>query len=104
MLLSAPPVSSVFVFSKPPAQKVMEAMGVLAIVVNCYLIGQCGQLGRLFPWLSPEGAIISVVVLEVRKGILPKPFLGLPTLTPGLCCATQESGKKGWPLRLGQFL
>ncbi|XP_066491744.1 anoctamin-8 [Tiliqua scincoides] len=45
-------------------QKVMEAMGVLAIVVNCYLIGQCGQLQRLFPWLSPEGAIISVVVLE----------------------------------------
>lgn len=47
-------------------QKVMEAMGVLAIVVNCYLIAQCGQLQRLFPWLSPEGAIISVVVLEVR--------------------------------------
>ncbi|KAL8177905.1 UNVERIFIED_CONTAM: Anoctamin-8 [Gekko kuhli] len=45
-------------------QKVMEAMGILAIVVNCYLIGQCGQLQRLFPWLSPEGAIISVVVLE----------------------------------------
>lgn len=41
-------------------------MGVLAIVVNCYLIAQCGQLQRLFPWLSPEGAIISVVVLEVR--------------------------------------
>uniref|UniRef100_A0A7N4NWL1 Anoctamin n=1 Tax=Sarcophilus harrisii TaxID=9305 RepID=A0A7N4NWL1_SARHA len=45
-------------------QKVMEAMGILAIVVNCYLIGQCGQLQRLFPWLSPEAAIISVVVLE----------------------------------------
>ncbi|XP_038596509.1 anoctamin-8 [Tachyglossus aculeatus] len=45
-------------------QKVMEVMGVLAIVVNCYLIGQCGQLQRLFPWLSPEAAIISVVVLE----------------------------------------
>ncbi|XP_042650807.1 anoctamin-8 isoform X2 [Tyto alba] len=44
--------------------QVMEAMGVLAIVVNCYLIAQCGQLQRLFPWLSPEGAIISVVVLE----------------------------------------
>ena len=48
-----------------PPQKVMEAMGVLAIVVNCYLIGQCGQLQRLFPWLSPEAAIVSVVVLEV---------------------------------------
>lgn len=44
----------------PPLQKVMEAMGVLAIVVNCYLIGQCGQLQRLFPWLSPEAAIGSV--------------------------------------------
>lgn len=40
-------------------------MGVLAIMVNCYLIGQCGQLQRLFPWLSPEAAIVSVVVLEV---------------------------------------
>ncbi|KAL7992886.1 hypothetical protein Chor_017142 [Crotalus horridus] len=48
-------------------EKVMEAMGVLAIVVNCYLIGQCGQLQRLFPWLSPEGAIISVVVLEKHE-------------------------------------
>ncbi|XP_066126415.1 anoctamin-8 isoform X5 [Saccopteryx bilineata] len=45
-------------------EKVMEAMGVLAIVVNCYLIGQCGQLQRLFPWLGPEAAIVSVVVLE----------------------------------------
>ncbi|XP_064137016.1 anoctamin-8 [Loxodonta africana] len=45
-------------------QRVMEAMGVLAIVVNCYLIGQCGQLQRLFPWLGPEAAIVSVVVLE----------------------------------------
>ncbi|NXO45314.1 ANO8 protein, partial [Locustella ochotensis] len=45
-------------------QKVMEAMGVLAIMVNCYLMAQCGQLQRLFPWLSPEGAIVSVVVLE----------------------------------------
>uniref|UniRef100_A0A671NS99 Anoctamin n=1 Tax=Sinocyclocheilus anshuiensis TaxID=1608454 RepID=A0A671NS99_9TELE len=45
-------------------QTAMEAMGLIAIIVNCYLIGQCGQLQRLFPWLSPEMAIISVVVLE----------------------------------------
>ncbi|XP_064252818.1 LOW QUALITY PROTEIN: anoctamin-8 [Passer domesticus] len=45
-------------------QKVMEAMGVVAIVVNCFLIAQCGQLQRLFPGLSPEAAIVSVVVLE----------------------------------------
>ncbi|XP_002660858.1 anoctamin-8 [Danio rerio] len=45
-------------------QTAMEAMGLIAIIVNCYLIGQCGQLQRLFPWLSPEMAIVSVVVLE----------------------------------------
>ncbi|KAK7119772.1 hypothetical protein R3I94_021568 [Phoxinus phoxinus] len=45
-------------------QTVMEAMGLIAIIVNCYLIGQCGQLQRLFPWLSPEMAIISIVILE----------------------------------------
>ncbi|XP_015221058.2 anoctamin-8 isoform X1 [Lepisosteus oculatus] len=45
-------------------QNVMEAMGLIAIIVNCYLIGQCGQLQRLFPWLSPEMAIISIVILE----------------------------------------
>ncbi|KAG7227203.1 hypothetical protein INR49_014002 [Caranx melampygus] len=42
----------------------MEAMGLIAIMVNCYLIGQCGQLQRLFPWLSPEMTIISIVLLE----------------------------------------
>ncbi|XP_051990180.1 anoctamin-8-like [Xyrauchen texanus] len=45
-------------------QTAMEAMGLIAIIVNCYLIGQCGQLKRLFPWLSPEMAIVSVVLLE----------------------------------------
>ncbi|CAB1332297.1 unnamed protein product, partial [Coregonus sp. 'balchen'] len=45
-------------------QTAMEAMGLIAIIVNCYLIGQCGQLQRLFPWLSPEMVIISIVILE----------------------------------------
>ncbi|XP_067329922.1 anoctamin-8 isoform X2 [Channa argus] len=45
-------------------QTAMEAMGLIAIMVNCYLIGQCGQLQRLFPWLSPEMTIISIVLLE----------------------------------------
>ncbi|XP_040176414.1 anoctamin-8 isoform X2 [Rana temporaria] len=45
-------------------QNVMEAMGVIAIIVNCYLIGQCGQLQRLLPSLGPESAIIYIVVLE----------------------------------------
>lgn len=46
-------------------QTAMEAMGLIAIIVNCYLIGQCGQIQRLFPWLSPEMTIISIVLLEV---------------------------------------
>ncbi|XP_054616045.1 anoctamin-8 isoform X3 [Dunckerocampus dactyliophorus] len=45
-------------------QTAMEAMGLIAIIVNCYLIGQCGQLQRLFPWLSPEMTIVSIVLLE----------------------------------------
>uniref|UniRef100_A0AAV2JU57 Anoctamin n=1 Tax=Knipowitschia caucasica TaxID=637954 RepID=A0AAV2JU57_KNICA len=45
-------------------QTAMEAMGLIAIIVNCYLIGQCGQLQRLFPWISPEMTIISIVLLE----------------------------------------
>ncbi|XP_067824654.1 anoctamin-8 isoform X2 [Heptranchias perlo] len=45
-------------------QNVMEAIGVLAIIINCYLIGQCGQLQRLFPSLSSEMAIVLVVILE----------------------------------------
>ncbi|KAM8849641.1 anoctamin-8-like isoform 2-T2 [Spinachia spinachia] len=48
-------------------QTAMEAMGVIAIIVNCYLIGQCGQLQRLFPWLSPEMTIISIVLLEKHE-------------------------------------
>lgn len=47
----------------------MEAMGLIAIIVNCYLIGQCGQLQRLFPWLSPEMTIISIVLLEVCSAL-----------------------------------
>ncbi|XP_051943436.1 anoctamin-8 isoform X2 [Hippocampus zosterae] len=45
-------------------QTAMEAMGLIAIIVNCYLIGQCGQLQRLFPWLSPEMTVVSIVLLE----------------------------------------
>ncbi|XP_077373693.1 anoctamin-8-like isoform X1 [Festucalex cinctus] len=45
-------------------QTAMEAMGLIAILVNCYLIGQCGQLQRLFPWLSPEMTVVSIVLLE----------------------------------------
>ncbi|KAK2908068.1 hypothetical protein Q8A73_009141 [Channa argus] len=57
-------------------QTAMEAMGLIAIIVNCYLIGQCGQLQRLFPWLSPEMAIISIVILEKKVNSLQR-CLGL---------------------------
>lgn len=55
-------------FSHLELQTAMEAMGLIAIIVNCYLIGQCGQLQRLFPWLSPEMTIVSIVLLEVCVG------------------------------------
>ncbi|XP_030921036.1 anoctamin-8 [Geospiza fortis] len=54
-------------------QKVMEAMGVLAIVVNCYLIAQCGQLQRLFPGLSPQAhfALLLKYVIQVAIPDIP---------------------------------
>lgn len=98
-----------------PLQKVMEVMGVLAIVVNCYLIGQCGQLQRLFPWLSPEAAIVSVVVLEVglvagqgsqAVGGHPRACsLFLCHLSTSLCSSSTSStwpsptSQAGWPRR-----
>ena len=91
-------------------------MGVLAIVVNCYLIGQCGQLQRLFPWLSPEAAIVSVVVLEVGPvagwgtqavgGGCPRACsLLLCRLSTSLCSSSTSSmwlsptSRAGWPRR-----
>lgn len=88
-----------------PPQKVMEAMGVLAIVVNCYLLGQCGQLQRLFPWLSPEAAIVSVVVLEVLglvcgRGFWVEPVVGAWSMwvepTPGLFSMGLVCGRGLW--------
>ncbi|KAG8594942.1 hypothetical protein GDO81_001373 [Engystomops pustulosus] len=66
-------------------QNVMEAMGVIAIIVNCYLIGQCGQLQRLIPWLGPESAIIFIVVLEVCNHLLEAPAC---TVTVERICKT----------------
>jgi len=63
-------------------QTAMEAMGLIAIIVNCYLIGQCGQLQRLFPWLSPEMTIISIVLLEVCAALC--------TVTAGLLIVLKE--------------
>uniref|UniRef100_UPI00358F8113 anoctamin-8 n=1 Tax=Myxine glutinosa TaxID=7769 RepID=UPI00358F8113 len=47
-----------------PWQDVMEAMGVVAIIVNCALIGQGGQLTRLFPEQSRHVTLLLVVFLE----------------------------------------
>uniref|UniRef100_A0A8C4Q6U3 Anoctamin n=1 Tax=Eptatretus burgeri TaxID=7764 RepID=A0A8C4Q6U3_EPTBU len=47
-----------------PWQDVMEAMGVVAIVVNCALIGQGGQLTRLFPEQPRYVTLLLVVFLE----------------------------------------
>ena len=45
-------------------QAAMEWMGVIAIIVNCALIGQSGQLYALFPDMSVTDMILVGVVLE----------------------------------------
>ncbi|CAN0395161.1 unnamed protein product [Lampetra fluviatilis] len=45
-------------------QNIMEAMGVIAIVVNCALISKGGHLERLFPWLPFNTSLLLVVALE----------------------------------------
>lgn len=46
-------------------QDAMEVMGVIAVIVNCALIGMSGQVQRMFPNLSTQGTIILIVILEV---------------------------------------
>lgn len=43
----------------------MEVMGVIAVIVNCALIGMSGQVQRMFPNLSTQGTIVLIVILEV---------------------------------------
>nr|XP_015927771.1 anoctamin-8 isoform X2 [Parasteatoda tepidariorum] len=45
-------------------QDAMEVMGVIAVIVNCALIGMSGQVQRMFPNLSTQGTIILIVILE----------------------------------------
>uniref|UniRef100_T1IMB0 furin n=1 Tax=Strigamia maritima TaxID=126957 RepID=T1IMB0_STRMM len=45
-------------------QEAMEAMCVIAVIVNCALIGMSGQVHRMFPDQSTNGTIILIVVLE----------------------------------------
>uniref|UniRef100_S4R9Z9 Anoctamin n=1 Tax=Petromyzon marinus TaxID=7757 RepID=S4R9Z9_PETMA len=45
-------------------QDAMELMVSVAIMVNCALIGQSGQLKSLFPSFSSEGIVLAIVLLE----------------------------------------
>ncbi|XP_034178236.1 anoctamin 8 white walker isoform X5 [Osmia lignaria lignaria] len=45
-------------------QNAMEAMGLVAIVVNCALIGLSGQVQRMFPEMSATQTILLIVALE----------------------------------------
>ncbi|CAL1266921.1 unnamed protein product [Larinioides sclopetarius] len=45
-------------------QDAMEVMGVIAVIVNCALIGMSGQVQRMFPNLSTQGTIILIIILE----------------------------------------
>ncbi|XP_029849538.2 anoctamin-8 [Ixodes scapularis] len=45
-------------------QAAMEVMGVLAVMVNCALIGMSGQIHRLFPSLTTTGTVLLIVGLE----------------------------------------
>ncbi len=48
-------------------QTAMEMMGVIACVVNCALIGQSGQVHRMFPNITANQTVILIVSLEVRE-------------------------------------
>ncbi|XP_067127758.1 anoctamin-8 isoform X1 [Centruroides vittatus] len=61
------------IFQRPFGQRVenigtwqdaMEFMGVIAVIVNCALIGMSGQIQRMFPSLSSSGTILLIIVLE----------------------------------------
>ncbi|XP_011313499.1 anoctamin-8 isoform X2 [Fopius arisanus] len=45
-------------------QNAMEAMGLVAILVNCALIGLSGQVQRMFPEMSVPQTILLIVALE----------------------------------------
>ncbi|XP_017753331.1 PREDICTED: anoctamin-8 isoform X7 [Eufriesea mexicana] len=45
-------------------QNAMEAMGLVAILVNCALIGLSGQVQRMFPEMSAIQTILLIVALE----------------------------------------
>lgn len=42
----------------------MELMGIIAVLVNCALIGLSGQVHRMFPEMSTTQTILLIVALE----------------------------------------
>jgi len=44
----------------------MEVMCMIAVLVNCALIGLSGQVHRMFPEMSTTQTILLIVALEVR--------------------------------------
>ncbi|XP_059479643.1 anoctamin-8 isoform X1 [Neocloeon triangulifer] len=62
-----------FIFQRPFGQRVsnigtwqdaMEVMGIIAVLVNCALIGLSGQVHRMFPEMSTTQTILLIVILE----------------------------------------
>ncbi|XP_071448852.1 anoctamin-10 [Hetaerina americana] len=62
-----------FIFQRPFGQRVpnigtwqdaMEVMGLMAVLVNCALIGLSGQVHRMFPEMSTTQTILLIVILE----------------------------------------
>ncbi|OQR71157.1 anoctamin-8-like [Tropilaelaps mercedesae] len=45
-------------------QDAMEVMGMIAVIVNCALVGLNGQLGRMWPQLGPLETLAVVVLVE----------------------------------------
>lgn len=45
-------------------QNAMELMGLIAVLVNCALIGLSGQVHRMFPEMSTTQTILLIVALE----------------------------------------
>ncbi|KAG8288643.1 Anoctamin-8 [Homalodisca vitripennis] len=68
-----------FIFQRPFGQRVpnigtwqnaMEAMGLIAVLVNCALIGLSGPVHRMFPEMSTTQTILLIVALEHTMLIL----------------------------------
>uniref|UniRef100_A0A1B6E559 Anoctamin n=1 Tax=Clastoptera arizonana TaxID=38151 RepID=A0A1B6E559_9HEMI len=62
-----------FIFQRPFGQRVpnigtwqnaMDVMGLIAVLVNCALIGLSGQVHRMFPEMSTTQTILLIVALE----------------------------------------